>query len=65
MKGVFTLGGIDRRRLRAGPAKIEADARLTAAAPDLLAALRKVGPYVSLDDLDMVRAAIAKAEGVS
>jgi len=41
------------------------DARLIAAAPDLLAALKLVEPYVSLDHLGQVHAAIAKAEGTS
>jgi len=41
-----------------------ADARLIAAAPDLLAALRAlVHPMASDEDLDAARAAIAKAEG--
>ena len=42
----------------------EEDACLIAAAPDLLAALKLVEPYVSLDHLGQVQAAIAKAEGV-
>jgi len=44
--------------------EFKANARLIAAAPDLLAALRAlVHPMASDEDLDAARAAIAKAEG--
>jgi len=44
---------------------MKANAALIAAAPDLLEALRKIDAhgYVTGDDFDMVRAAIAKATG--
>lgn len=48
-----------------GPTNAEADARLIAAAPDLLAALIGVVRVAdrSTDEFDAARAAIAKAEG--
>lgn len=50
--------------LRAVPGKTEANARLIAAAPDLLEALRVAEESVGdLKALEIVRAAIAKATG--
>jgi hypothetical protein len=50
-----------------GPAAQEANARLVAAAPELLAALKAAlddfGPDFAGPTIDMMRAAIAKAEG--
>ena len=46
------------------PAEIAANARLIAAAPDLLSALRAlVHPMANDDDVNHARAVIAKAEG--
>lgn len=65
---IYALGGAVIFRIEKGTIPMRDDARLIAAAPELLAALRQIawleaGDQLGSGDVAAIRAAIAKAEG--